>query len=105
MSTPLSATVCSVHPDRPASFRCQSCREFYCAECVTEHENRYTCAACLRKQSGEPEEAGKGKRLALPLMPLVHFAIAIGVCWVLFYFLAQFLVGIPDQFHDGTIWE
>jgi len=100
----IAKATCRVHPERPASFRCRGCGGFFCAECVTEHENRYTCANCLAEQGRKAEETPKGRRWFRPA-PLVQFAIAVAVSWLIFYLVAQFLLGIPDQFHDGTVWE
>lgn len=103
MSELLSNLVCNLHPERPASFRCQSCRGYFCPECVTEHDNKYTCASCLdvRKEEASPVE----RRFSLQPMPLIQFAMAVVFCWVIFYLLAQLIVGVPDKFHEGTLWE
>lgn len=108
----LSRQVCGTHPDRAASFRCKSCGAFFCAECVTEHGRRYFCASCLRDGAkGEkdgPERSGK-RGGAIPVLPLlgalVQAAVALILVWLAFHFAAQFLVSLPDRFHDGTIWE
>ncbi|NNE92276.1 MAG: rhomboid family protein [Verrucomicrobiales bacterium] len=102
-ATPLSRTTCLIHVDRPATARCPGCGTFYCGECITEHDGKLTCARCLSTERELPEETAS--RLSLPVMPVVHLAIAIVVCWGTFYAMAQTLASLPDQFHDGTIWE
>ncbi len=99
----LSSLVCNLHPERPASFRCQSCRNYFCPECVTEHDNKSTCASCLnaKKEDSSP----KYSKLSIQAMPVIHFVMAVTICWVIFYLLAQFVTGVPDRFHDGTLWE
>ncbi|MEX2578196.1 MAG: hypothetical protein WD342_03995 [Verrucomicrobiales bacterium] len=103
MSKALSATLCAIHPDRPAAARCPSCRQFYCAECITEHEGKLTCASCLSRkaESGKSGKAG----VAAGLAPIFQIVVAVVVCWLTFYFFAQLLSDMPDEFHDGTIWE
>lgn len=98
----LSQTTCLIHTDRAATARCPSCRTFYCGECITEHDGKLTCARCLQEEKVKPEE--KSKRFSLPLMPVVHLAIAIATCWGFYYLFAQMLASVPDQFHDGTVW-
>lgn len=108
----LSRQVCGTHPDRTASFRCKSCGAFFCAECVTEHGRRYLCASCLREGAGEEtngrDGAGKRRR-ALPvaglLGALLQAGLALVLVWLAFHFAAQFLLSLPDRFHDGTIWR
>lgn len=103
MSESLARTTCTTHPDRPASARCPSCREFYCGECITEHDGKLTCASCLR---GEVEEVAPERRsFSLPIAAVVQGLIALFLCWVTFYLVGQFLGDVPDDFHDGTIWE
>lgn len=62
-----------------------------------------TCANCL---SVAVESIAKvPKRSRFPVAALVQLISAVVVAWVLFYFFAQTLTDIPDEFHDGTIWE
>ena len=103
MSEGLAKTLCAIHPARPASARCPNCRKFYCSECITEHEGKMSCASCLRLSMESVPESKR--KLRLPIAPLVQLVLAIAVCWVVFYFFAQFLVDVPDNFHDGTVWE
>ncbi len=100
----LAKSTCNLHHERAASARCPSCKLFFCAECITEHDGKLTCAECLRKNQSPPEPAAK-KWDAIQLMPVFHFMIAVFVTWSAFYFIAQVLMEIPDSFHDGTIWQ
>jgi hypothetical protein len=56
----VSGQRCSNHAARTAACRCPACHFFYCRECVTEHDGRMLCAACVRKQSlkGTSNRAG-----------------------------------------------
>lgn len=103
MASVLGDTTCSLHPDRQSTARCPTCRQFYCAECITEHDGRLTCASCLRSRS-ESSENGKMERRWV-IAPFVQFALALLLVWVLFYLFGETLGDVPDDFHDGTIWE
>ncbi|MDF1825340.1 MAG: rhomboid family protein [Verrucomicrobiales bacterium] len=96
-------TSCSIHADRRSTARCPSCRQFYCAECITEHDGRMTCASCLSAASKPVIEPRK--RTRFPMAAIAQMVMAVVVAWLLFYFFAQTLADIPDEFHDGTIWE
>ena len=104
MSSPIAKSICLIHPERSAVARCPSCREFFCGECITEHSGKLICAACLAKGSVE-RQVVKKKRPAFRPAAAVQFLLAIALCWALYYFAGQFLNDIPDEFHDGTIWE
>ena len=105
MSAPLSKTTCLVHPDRPASARCPSCGTFYCGECITEHDGRLTCARCLAEEHREEARPARKTRLSLPLMPAIHLATGLTILWLTYYAIAQILLSVPADFHDGTVWE
>ncbi len=104
MASVLGDTTCAIHADRQSAARCPSCRRFYCSECITEHEGKLTCANCLKSSFEEVEEATERKRV-FRVMPFVQLGLALIFCWVLFYLVAGTLGDIPDDFHDGTIWE
>jgi len=97
-------TTCAIHPDRHATARCPSCRQFFCGECITEHEGRLTCAACLSRQH-EPEPDAGRRRVNVPVAAFLQLVIAAAVCWLIFHFIAGTLADLPDAFHDGAIWE
>ena len=93
---------CLNHDLREAVARCPECRQFFCRECITEHEDRVICAACL-------------KRLARPVARRrFHWTgvLIIGEClagvltvWLFFYMAGRSLLAIPDSFHEGTVWK
>ncbi len=43
---------CRNHLTREAAVRCPLCRDYFCRECVTEHDDRLICAVCLKKLQG-----------------------------------------------------
>ncbi len=104
MSSGLAKSTCVIHPDRTAVARCPSCQRFFCGECVTEHDGRLVCAACLA-ESGRSQPGARSLLARIHPAPLLQFVFALLVVWLSLYFVARFLGGLPDTFHDGTIWE
>jgi len=96
-------TSCGIHPERQATARCPSCHGFYCAECITEHEGKLICASCLAGKRTPREKPGR--RWRPPVAASLQLLLAILLCWALYAFFAQTLADMPDEFHDGTIWE
>jgi len=93
---------CLNHPAREAAAQCPECRHFFCRECITEHEDRILCAACLRRLA-----QGAGARRH-PLRALGRAGLAVGgllTAALFFYCLAQLLLLIPAAWHDGTLWK
>ena len=92
---------CFHHHDREAVALCPSCRNFYCRECVTEHQGRMFCATCL--EGAAADEGPRRKRLNLlrPVAALLGFLLL----WVCFLALGQSLLELPDAFHEGTYWS
>lgn len=93
---------CARHPTREAAARCLACGEFFCRECVVEHEGRLLCASCLARQTTKSAlrlPFGLAARRALAL------ALAVLVAWAAFYAVGALLLKLPTSFHDGTIWR
>ena len=93
---------CLQHPQREAVARCPECGYYFCRECVTEHERRVLCTACLQRT----REAAEGRTSALATvigwgLPLLSF---FGV-WVFFYYVARLLLSVPVDVHEGTFWQ
>ena len=93
---------CSVHPAREASARCPSCRQFFCRECVTEHDDRLLCAACLRR-SAAPAKPTQSRPdfLRWP----VPIALGLLMAWTAFFLLGQILLTTPSTWHEGKAVE
>jgi hypothetical protein len=94
--------VCLNHPGREAVARCPECRRYFCRECVTEHDDRLICAACLRTLSVEPSD----RKLSLaPLLRLAAAGAGLVLAWACFFWLGQILLNTPSDFHEGTVWK
>lgn len=98
----LSEQRCFNHRQREAAARCPGCRRYFCRECVTEHEDRVLCSACLSHEAG-PSRPAAG-RFAL-IFRCWQFAAGGLVVWLFFYLLGRALLAIPSEFHEGTIWR
>ena len=102
MAEQLHAQRCHIHLDREAAARCPECVSFYCRECVTEHEERVICTACLRKKTSPTETRPWPLRGAFrSLLALLGTAW----CWLTFVWIGRLLLAIPARFHEGTVWK
>lgn len=93
----LTHTKCFNHDQREAVARCPSCRRHFCRECVTEHEHRLLCAACLKAALAEPTER---RARIVPFRAVMQFITALAVLWLLFFAAGQALLLVPSKFHD-----
>jgi hypothetical protein len=102
MISNLAQQRCFNHAAREAVARCPECTRFFCRECITEHDDRVLCAACLRKQADAPRVRRRGFIHAL------HFAqalLGLLVAWFFFFLIGESLLRLPDTFHEGTLWR
>jgi hypothetical protein len=93
---------CSNHRSREAVARCPECRQFFCRECITEHEDRVLCAACLRKLA-RPRMVERFRLVGL--LRLAQSLAGLIIVWLFFYWVGQLLLSLPSAFHDGSIWN
>jgi hypothetical protein len=73
---------CWNHEDREAVCRCPQCSRSYCRECVTEHESRLLCAACLRALANA---GGRKKRIFRRFLPAALALAGFVLAWFVFY--------------------
>jgi uncharacterized protein (DUF983 family) len=99
---PLARQTCVNHLEREAAARCPECGQYYCRECVTEHDGRVICAACLKQlaQSGKTGHPAMGR-----LRRIGGALLGMALAWVFFYWTGQALLRIPANYHDGSVWE
>lgn len=93
---------CFNHMFREAVARCPECGRFFCRECITEHEDKVLCASCLRKRLEPAGEKFQGHQW---FFRLGYFLLGIVLLYVIFYYLAQILLALPTDFHEGTLWQ
>ena len=93
---------CFNHATREAVVRCPECRQYFCRECVTEHDDRMVCTACLKKLA----KVSLVRRPAfLKSLCILQCVAALVLAWFFFFLIGQSLLKIPTRFHEGTLWQ
>lgn len=98
----LARQQCFNHPGREAIVRCPSCRRDFCRECVTEHDDRYLCSACLRAEAAR--DARPKRRLRLPMGVLLGM-VGLLTAWTVYYAAAQYLILRNSSDHSYRVWH
>lgn len=98
----LARQQCFHHPGREAVVRCPSCHRDYCRECVTEHDDRYLCSACLRLQ--DRAAVLPSRRLQFPMGAFMALA-GLLTAWMVFYASAQYLVLRSGADQTYRLWH
>ena len=93
---------CFNHAEREAVARCPECRRYFCRECITEHDDRIICAACLRKIARVPLTERRG---FAGVIRLSQCLFGLMVAWLFFYLIGETLLRLPDSFHEATLWQ
>ena len=99
--TALSFQRCFNHASREAVARCPECGRFYCRECVTEHDDRVMCAACLKRLADGVEGRQSFSRWVGVACAALGGLLLAGL---FFQLAASLLVSLPARFHEGTLW-
>src|SRR4029434_10960446 len=93
---------CLNHALREAVARCPECTRFFCRECITEHDDRVICAACLRKLARVPLLRRRG----LPrTFRTAQVMLGLLAAFLFFYLIGNALLSIPASFHEGELWQ
>lgn len=100
--TPLAHQRCFNHALREAAARCPGCGQFFCRECITEHDDRVLCSSCLKKNARPP--LAQGFAFA-KIFRVLQFTVAILLAWFFFFLIGAGLLKLPDSFHEGTLWR
>src|SRR2546426_10421667 len=93
---------CFTHAEREAVARCPECRRYFCRECITEHDDRIICAACLRKVTRLPLVKRRGFATVLRLSQCLFGVL---LAWFFFYLIGETLLRLPNSFHEATLWQ
>jgi len=93
---------CFNHAMREAVARCPECTQFFCRECITEHDDRVLCTACLRKLTHKPLT----QRFELvKILWLAQCLAGLFIAWYFFFLVGEGLLKLPNSFHEGTLWQ
>ena len=92
---------CWNHESREAVCRCPSCLRSYCRECVTEHESRLLCAACLKSLAQPPRPR---RRLWRRLAPSALALAGILASWAVFFACAEAVMTLTDS-SERSQWQ
>ena len=98
----LHARRCARHSTREAAARCPGCGEFFCRECVVEHDGKLLCSACLTRSTAAQER--RKQRLVVIRRGASATAGAL-MLWLVFYWVGLLILKMPPDFHDGTVWQ
>ena len=80
---------CWNHPPREAVCRCPSRGRCFCRECVTEHESRLLCAACLQASAqAAPARRPRARALITAIAALASLVLS----WLIFYITGEILL-------------
>lgn len=98
----LTTQRCLNHGAREAVGRCPECAHFFCRECITEHDDRIICAACLRKLS---TPVTRPTRRLPSVWPVLQLGAGFASAWILFYLIGRLLLALPSEFHESSLWD
>jgi hypothetical protein len=93
---------CFNHAGREAVARCPECGHCFCRECITEHDDRVVCAACLKNLTARPPVR---RTTLVRLLGLAQCAFGILIAWFFFFLIGAGLLKLPASFHEGTLWQ
>ena len=102
MNASLSQPRCLHHSTREAAARCPECAQFFCRECITEHEDRVICSACLARLVHAKE---KPQRSFAHVWQIGAAFLGVFVAWMFFFLIGKVLVATPTDFHEGAVWQ
>jgi hypothetical protein len=90
---------CWNHEAREAVCRCPQCFRSFCRECVSEHEGRLLCAACLRPvASAAPAGGTRLRRIATLAMFVGGFFLG----WLIFFGMGKSLLEIVRKLEEPS---
>jgi hypothetical protein len=92
---------CQNHAQREAVARCVACHGYFCRECVSEHDDRILCAACLKRAVARPASR---RRALIAGVRVAELAAGLLILWLCFYALGKALLSLPHEFHEGKLW-
>jgi hypothetical protein len=96
---------CWNHDTREAVCRCPECGRSYCRECVTEHEARLLCSACLKVVAGDARRGrDRGVLRSVKLAPTAMLVGGLALAWCIFFAAGETLIWISSRL-EQTSWQ
>src|SRR5678810_425135 len=83
---------CFNHVEREAAARCPGCTRYFCRECITEHDDRVLCAACLARISSAELPR---RRTLRNLRRAIQLGLGLLLAWFFFFAVGETLQRIP----------
>lgn len=98
---------CVRHSEREAVARCPACGQSFCRECVSEHEGKLLCAACLAKETRAADGVSNSRirKDRTRLWRGLRCVCAVFALWGFFFLMGELLLRLPPEFHEGKIWR
>ena len=93
---------CWNHQDREAVCRCPECGRSFCRECVSEHESRLLCAACLTR--APKASAAAPHRMRKRVAPLLMMAAALLVAWITLFGAGESMLILAERAEQAQ-WQ
>jgi len=96
---------CWNHESREAVSRCPGCGNSFCRECVTEHEYRLLCAACLTRMARVRLAQRSAKRGGLyRLAPVMMILAGVFTAWLVFFAIGEAFLTLAVR-AEQTSWQ
>ncbi len=92
---------CWNHEGREAVCQCLECGRSFCRECVTEHQSRLLCAACLVKVS---RSVTAKRRPLRGLAPLAMTLAGLLLAWMVLFGAGESLLILAER-AEQTSWQ
>jgi len=92
---------CRNHENREAVCRCPQCGRSFCRECVSEHEARLLCAACLKLLAERPVPRTRSLRR---LVPAALALAGILTAWAVYFAGAEAAMTLADR-SERSEWQ
>jgi len=99
MNRPALQQRCWNHEGREAVCLCPQCGRSFCRECVSEHDFRLLCAACLRAISRSVQPPA-GSRLTVAGLAIAGLFLG----WVMFFLGGEALMTLSTRM-EQTSWQ
>ena len=92
---------CWNHEGREAVCRCPECGRSFCRECVSEHQARLLCAACLARSV---ETAPRRRNPLRGLVPAAMLLAGMLIAWIVLFGAGESLIILGERAEQNQ-WQ